>query len=320
MLRKPWNDSFARGECFQFEVGFTKCPTVLIIPRDKERLRVLIQAERVPAFPGSRAKAIRLVNLFDSRNGRELEARLARVGIKFDGAGPDHGVGGNLLGRLQVTLEVRILHELHVTEIGEAFTSHGLAGGIDAKIDVEPGEVVHRVSVLTAGEPADRDAPGIACVLLDVQIQFVLDPCRGVVADDFGRLRQAFRRHALLFEYGNHPLPLLVAFADRWLGGQLLQVHSTHRLSIAVALVAVLFEGSRRICRRCIGAADRNDHSGANRVCDDLVPKTSRLHSYLFYAFWRPESISSKRIRCYEIPPTPPLRLYLKKGSWQRSY
>ena len=104
------------------------------------------------------------------------------------GPGADHGVVGDSLGGLQVALEVGVLHELDVAEIGEALAADRVAGGVDAGIEIEPGQVADGVAVLAAGEAAHGDASGVAIVLFDVGIQLGADPG--------GDLRRAANRRA----------------------------------------------------------------------------------------------------------------------------
>ena len=68
------------------------------------------------------------------------------------------------LRRLEVSLDARVLHELHVAEIREALAANRVARCIDADFDVDAREVADGVRVLGAGEPTNRDSTRIACV------------------------------------------------------------------------------------------------------------------------------------------------------------
>jgi hypothetical protein len=61
-------------------------------------------------------------------------------------------------------LDLRVLHRLHVAEVGEAFAADRVARGVDAGLDVDAGEVADRVRVLGAGQTPDGDAAGITGV------------------------------------------------------------------------------------------------------------------------------------------------------------
>ena len=74
------------------------------------------------------------------------------------------GVIGNELGRLEVPLHRRVLHELDVAEVGKALAADRIARRVDAGPDVHARQVGNRVRVLGAREAADGDASGLARV------------------------------------------------------------------------------------------------------------------------------------------------------------
>ena len=62
----------------------------------------------------------------------------------------------------EVALDARVLHELHVAEVGETFTANRVARRIDADGDVDAGQVANGVCVLGTGQPPDSHASGVA--------------------------------------------------------------------------------------------------------------------------------------------------------------
>ena len=200
-------DALAHRQVFQRDIGLAERGAMLIAPGDVEGLAVFFQAEGPAALAGDGAETVGLVDVLDPRDGGEFEAGLAGVGEELERTGADHGVVGDDLGGCEVALEVGVLHELHVAEVGEAFAADGIAGRVDAGVGIDAGEVVDGVGVLAAGEAADGDAPGIAIVLLGVGGEFGADPGDGLLALRVVGLRHAFGRHAVLFEHGGHFSP-----------------------------------------------------------------------------------------------------------------
>ena len=155
---------------------------------------------------------------------------------------PNHCVIGYDLRRIEISLEVGILHELHVAEIGESFTANRVVGGVDAKIEIETGEVVDRIVVFAAGQPPDGHAAGIASMRFDESIQLRLNPGDDLAALLIRRLRQSLGRHVLLRERSLDALPSEVRVSHRFGGSQLFQVNARGCDAASVALEAILFQ------------------------------------------------------------------------------
>src|SRR5262245_58580534 len=96
---------------------------MLVVPRDIEGLPILFQPEWPAAFTRDGSESVCGVDLPDACNRREFEAGLAGLRKKFERARSDYRMIGNDLGGLEVTLQICILHKLHVPEIGKSFTS-----------------------------------------------------------------------------------------------------------------------------------------------------------------------------------------------------
>ena len=172
---------------------------------------VEVQAERLGALAGGRAEAVLAVDRLDPRDRGELAPGLARVGEEPEGPRADHGVVGDGLGRLEVALERRVLHELRVAGVGEPLAGDGVADEVVGDPQVEPGQVAERVGVLGARQPPDRDRPGVALVFLDESAEPRLDVPDGLLPLRAARLRLALRGHLPLAEHPDDLLPVLEA-------------------------------------------------------------------------------------------------------------
>ena len=127
MLSEGRAHALAGGQILHRDVGLTQRDAVFVAPGNIERLAVFIKAKRQPTFAGDSAEAYGCVDIFDAGDGGEFKAGFPRVGKKFQRTGTDHSVIGYLSGGRQIAFQIRILHELHVAEIGEALAAHGIA-------------------------------------------------------------------------------------------------------------------------------------------------------------------------------------------------
>ena len=113
---------------------------MLVKPRDVERLAGPIEAEGTSAFARHHAKAFRLVESVNPVQRRELEPRLAGVGIELQRSGTNDCVIGDELPGFEIALDAFVLHELDVAEVREALTADRITRGIDANLDVDAGQ------------------------------------------------------------------------------------------------------------------------------------------------------------------------------------
>ena len=207
---------------------------------------IFIETEGSATFSRNRTDPVGCVNIFDAIDGGKFKAGFARVGKKLKRTGADDGVIGNALGRFKIAFHICVLHELHVTEVCEAFAAGGITGSVDACFHFNAGKVLNGVAIFTAGKAADGDAAGVAIVLLGIRVQFCANPGDGLRAFGIRWLGHFFGRHALLFERGGNLFPMAEAFGDGFLREKLLQVHASHGSGFAVALKAVAFKSGRR--------------------------------------------------------------------------
>src|SRR5260370_7146499 len=212
MLRKAGTDPLAHRQLLEGDSGLPEYGTMLIPPGNVEDLAVLFQAEGMTARARDGRETLRGIDVFDARDGGEFEAGLPGVGEELQRTGADHGMVGDHFGGPKVALQVRVLHELYIAEAGESFAAHRVAGRVDARIEVDPGQVVNRVRILAAGQAPDGDPPGIAIVLFRIGVELSANPCHGLLALHVARLRHALGRHAVLLQdaspFSPHPKAL----------------------------------------------------------------------------------------------------------------
>lgn len=201
-------------------------------------------------------------------DGGQLHATLAGIAEELEGAGPDHSVARDQLGRMQVALQRGVAHELHVAEIGESFAANRIAGEFAVEPEVQAGEVLNGVGVLGAGEPAHGYPAGIARVLLGELVQGGADPVGSPLPFLVGGLRRLGGRHASLFQGRRHFPPLLKVFADGGRCGQLLQIDSAGG-RLAVALEAVPLQHSMGLWQRGRGENGGGDEGNEKRRVAD---------------------------------------------------
>ncbi len=243
-------------------------------PRREQRLGVLFKAEGDSAFARDGAEAEFGIDVLDAVDGRHLETALARFRIELERPCADHRVIGHELRRLEIALQIRILHELDVAEVGESLAAYGIVRSVDAQIEIEPGEIVDRVVILAAGQPPHGHMAGVARMQLHEPIEPRANPQSGLRALLVARLRHALGRHVPLLERGSHAFPSLVILRHRCGGRQLFQIHARGGYGAAVTLKAVLFEDrggirGRGIRGRRSGAAhpSARQHGGRDAHC-----------------------------------------------------
>ncbi len=240
-------DAFLGRQAADRRRGIAQRRPVLVVPRDVERLAVALEAERPAALARDDAEAARRVEIVDAIEGRQLEAALAGVDVEGQRPGADHGMVGDLLGRVEVVLDGRVLHRLDVAEVGEAFAADRVAGGVDAGLDVDAGQVVDGVGVFGAGQAADGDAAGIAGVLRVELAERRSDPRhrRGPLRVGGEVVRVVGGRHVAALEHQRDVVPQVCLLAHGRGGqarGQLVEVDATLGSGAGVAVGAVLLE------------------------------------------------------------------------------
>ena len=244
-------DAFLRRQAADGRRRIAQGRAVLVVPRDVERLAVALEAERPAAFAGDDAEALRRVELVDPVERRQLQAALSGVRVEAQRPGADHRVVGDLLGGFEVVLDLRILHRLHVAEVGEALAADRIARGVDAGLDVDPGEVADGVRVLGAGQTPDGDTAGVTGVLRVELAERRADPgddggAFGVGGEVVGVVR---RRHVAALEHEHDVVPdvRLLGYARRRHPlGQLVEIDVGLGAGAGVAVGAVPLEGRRR--------------------------------------------------------------------------
>ena len=242
MLGEANINAFFGSEILQ---RFGGCGTVLKSPGGIECLAIFIETEGPATFAGNCSDPVGCVNIFDAIDGGKFKAGFAWVGKKLKRTSADDGVIGNSLGRFKIAFHICVLHELHVTEVSEAFATGGITGSVDACFDFNAGKVLNGVAIFTAGKAADGDAARVPIVLLGVGAQFCADPGDGLRAFGIRWLGHFFRRHALLFERGCNLFPMAEPFGDGFLREKLLKIDASHGSGFAVALKTVAFKSGR---------------------------------------------------------------------------
>jgi hypothetical protein len=265
VLGKAAADAFVRREPANRRVGIAQRNSMFVVPGDEQGLAISIEAERASAFAGHDANPFGGIEVVDTAQRGQLQAGFAGIGVELQRACPDNGVIGHELRGFEIPLDARVLHELHVAEVGETLTTDRVAGRIDADLDVDAGQIAKRIRVLGAGQPADRHASGIAGVLGLVRAQGGADPGHGrrafVVCRE--QVRLVRRRHLACFEHRRHLVPVLPIPADGRLSGladETFEADTALALGAAVAFEAVLLKGLRRpegLGRRGAGAVGR---------------------------------------------------------------
>ena len=251
VIGKAAGDAFLRREPANRRRGIAERDAVLVVPRDVEGLAVPFEPERPSAFARHDAKTLRLRRASLIRfERRQLQSRLAGVGVELERSGADDRVIGDQLRGFEIPLDALVLHELHVAEVREPLAADRVARRVDADLDVDAGQIANRIGVLGTGQPPDGHASGLAGVRGFVGFHGRSDPRRRRLALGVRRLlgRLERRHHAGLEHVGNL-LPILEMLADRELPDQLLDAEASLGLLGAVALEAVLLE-SRGRCRR----------------------------------------------------------------------
>src|SRR5262245_30809067 len=126
---------------------------MLVLPGDEQRLAVFFQSERPAALARDGAEAVGGINVPDPRNSRKFKAGLSGIRKKFKRPRPDHRMISYYLRRCEITLQVGVLHELYGAEICKPFAADRIAGRIDPCFQIDSGQVLDRVGVLTTCQP-----------------------------------------------------------------------------------------------------------------------------------------------------------------------
>ena len=121
---------------------------------------------------------------------------------------------GDHLGRLEVPLECRVLHELGVAGVGESLAGDRVADEVVGDLQVQPGQVADRVGVLGARQPPDRDRSGVALVFLDESSETRLDRLDDRSPVGLAWLRRRLRGHLPLANHPDDLLPVLEPAAE----------------------------------------------------------------------------------------------------------
>src|SRR5437867_3162991 len=95
----------------------------MIAPGRKKRFGVAVQSKWHAAFAGGGAEAVITIDLADSIDRGELQPGLSGINKELQRPGTNDRVFGNLLRRLQIALQARIVEELHCADVGEAFAA-----------------------------------------------------------------------------------------------------------------------------------------------------------------------------------------------------
>src|SRR5688572_29799763 len=109
---------------------------MLTFPSGEQRLGIAIEPERNRPFTGRRPNAVLLVDFLNPVDRRQLVARLARITEEVERAGADHGMRGDLLGRGEVALQRRILHELDGADVRESFAADGITDKVAVEVQI----------------------------------------------------------------------------------------------------------------------------------------------------------------------------------------
>jgi hypothetical protein len=219
---------------------------MLETPGREERFRIMIQSKRKSALARTGAKPVLPVNLANAIDRRKLLSRLAGIAVELQRPRADDRVRGDSLRGFEITLQRRVLNELHIANVGESLATHRVAHERALQSEIEAREVLNRVSVLGAGEMPHRDPARIARVVVN---EFVERLPRG--GDKFlplriARLRFFLRRHFVLLELRDDLFPRLEQTREVRFGGHAFEIDLSLRLFVAVAVEAKLLE---RWCR-----------------------------------------------------------------------
>ena len=122
MLGKMTGNPFRGGEVTQGGRRLAEESAMLECPRGEKCLAITLQAKRTATFARYHPKAFARVEFIDAIERREFEASAAAVAVKIQRTRTDHGVFGHGFGRFEVTLDARILDELHIAKIREALS------------------------------------------------------------------------------------------------------------------------------------------------------------------------------------------------------
>ena len=214
VLAEPDAQTLTPGELRQRRRAEAEPVAEAIPPGHEHGPGIAVQPERLGALPGGRAEAVLPVDRLDPRDRGQLAPGLARVREELQRPGPDHGVVGDDLGRPEVPLEGRVLHELGVADVGEPLAGDGVADEVVGDLQVEPGQVPDRVGVLGARQPPDRDRSGVALVFLDESSEPGVDGLDDRLPLRVARLRHVLRRHLPLADHADDLFPVLEAATE----------------------------------------------------------------------------------------------------------
>ena len=240
VLAEPGADTLTPGDLRQTRRPEAQPVAEAELPGHEHGPRIAVQAERPGALAGGRAEAVLAVDRLDPRDRGELAPGLARVGEEPEGPRADHGVVGDGLGGLEVSLERRVLHELRAAGVGEPLASDGVADEVVGDPKVEPGQVAEGIRVLGTRQPPDHDRPGVALVFLDESSEPRLDVPDGLLPLRAARLRLVLRGHLPLAEHPDDLLPVLEAAPELRRVRHRLEVDPRLGLAAAVTFQAIL--------------------------------------------------------------------------------
>src|SRR5262245_6333893 len=102
MFRKSRADALLCGKLVQRSIRLPERFAVLITPCRVERLAVLLQAKRNPAFARDGPESISVIDILNPRDRRHLESRLAGVLIELQRTRANHSVLGDVLRRGEI--------------------------------------------------------------------------------------------------------------------------------------------------------------------------------------------------------------------------
>src|SRR5580704_10027028 len=123
MFDESRSHALVRREARKGGVQLSQRGAVLVFPSREQRFVILFQPERKSAFTRDRPKAVGRVDFFDAVNRRHFESGLTGLDVKLKRSGAHNCVIGYALRRLEITLQIGILHELDVAEITKSLAA-----------------------------------------------------------------------------------------------------------------------------------------------------------------------------------------------------
>src|SRR5690606_10739398 len=124
-------DALAHRELSKRHVRLAERLAMPVVPRRVERLAVALEAEGTSALARDNAEAVTRVEVVDAGQGRQLEPRVARVVVEGQRSGADDRVIRDAPRDFEISLDRRILDELHVAEVRESLAADRIARRVD---------------------------------------------------------------------------------------------------------------------------------------------------------------------------------------------